>query len=208
MRRTIAMACERGVTIGAHPGYPDREGFGRSESHLSPGEIGDSVAQQIELLAAYCTEKGAVLAYVKPHGALYNRAVTDSELARVIADRIAQIDDSLVVLTLPGSALADQAARRGMTVAREAFIDRAYMPDGTLVPRSRDSAIIHDISLAASRAVEMVRDGRAAAIDGTPVRIDAQSFCVHGDSRNALETVSETRRQLEAAGFSISPFAR
>jgi len=208
MRRTVVAAHSRGVSIGAHPGFPDREGFGRRESGLSISEIGDSVADQIEELAKCCLAEGARLGYVKPHGALYNRAVSDTGLAEEISQRIAMIDDSLIVLTLPHSALADAATRIGLEVAREAFIDRAYLPDGTLVPRSRDGAVIHDVHSSAARAVEMIRDGRVTAIDGSQIEIDAQSFCVHGDSVSALETVSEARRLIEAAGFSVKPFAQ
>lgn len=207
-RRTVASAHAKGVAIGAHPGFPDREGFGRRDSTLSVKDIAISVADQITLLMDSCAAEGATLRYVKPHGALYNRSVADIELANAIVERIREIDDSLVVLTLPKSALGEIAKQAGLSVAREAFIDRAYLTDGTLVPRTRDGAVIHDPTLAASRAVTMVRSRRVSTIDGVDIEIDAESFCVHGDSVNALETVSEARRQLEAAGFSIAPFAK
>ena len=208
MRGTIASAYAKGVAIGAHPGFPDREGFGRRDSILSVESIGSSVADQIALLRDSCAAEGARLRYVKPHGALYNRSVADVELANELVARIREIDGTLVVLTLPGSALGEAARQAGLSVAREAFIDRAYMNDGTLVPRAREGAVIHDSSQAAMRAVTMVRSRRVTTIDGTEIGIDAESFCVHGDSVNALETVSEARRQLEEAGFSVEPFAK
>ena len=155
-----------------------------------------------------CAAEGATLVYVKPHGALYNRSVADVELATELVERIREIDHSLVVLTLPKSALGEIAKEAGLAVAREAFIDRTYMTDGTLVPRTRDGAVIHDPALAATRAVTMVRNRRVNTIDGVDIEIDAESFCVHGDSVNALETVTEARRQLEEAGFSIAAFAK
>ena len=208
MRKTVASAYSKGVSIGAHPGYPDREGFGRRDTALSIAAIGDSIAAQIEKLGDCCNVEGARLVYVKPHGALYNRAANDDELATELVTRIAELDETLVILTLPESALGRMAAQNGIRVAREAFIDRAYMRDGRLVPRSQENAVIHDIETAARRAVEMARDRSVLAIDGEPIGIDAESLCVHGDSANALEAVTEARRQLEAAGFSIAPFAR
>ena len=208
LRRTVASAYAKGVAIGAHPGFPDREGFGRRDSTLSVKDIGTSVAGQIALLMDSCAAERATVLYVKPHGALYNRSVADIELANELVERIREIDDSLVVLTLPNSALGAIAKQAGLSVAREAFIDRAYLTDGTLVPRTRDGAVIHDPTLAAMRAVTMVRSRRVSTIDGVDIEIDAESFCVHGDSLNALETVSEARRQLEEAGFSIAPFAK
>ncbi|HEX2722102.1 MAG TPA: 5-oxoprolinase subunit PxpA [Gemmatimonadaceae bacterium] len=207
MRRTVAAARERMVSIGAHPGYPDREGFGRRDSALPLQDIAQSLRQQIEALAAVCLQGGVHLAYVKPHGAMYNRAVSDCELAETIADCVAGIDKSLVILTLPRSALGDAAERCGLRVAREAFIDRAYMSDGTLVPRTHQGAVIDDINVAAARAVEMAQESRVQSMDGSFIPVDAQSFCVHGDSTNALAMVSEARRQLEIAGFTIAPFA-
>jgi UPF0271 protein len=208
MLRTVELAAARGVTVGAHPGYPDRQGFGRRELDLTLDAIGYSVSQQIELLAECCKLAGTKLAYVKPHGALYNRAVNDAYLARTIAGCIANFDRSLVVLTLPRSALRDEAQELGLEVAAEAFIDRAYMPDGTLVPRSRADAIIHDVIAASERAVELARTGHISAVSGERLAIVAESLCVHGDNPDALATVTAARRALEDAGVSIEPFAR
>jgi UPF0271 protein len=207
MRRTVALAYERGVTIGAHPGYPDREGFGRREIGLSLGKIIDSFEKQIENLQACCDAEGARLRYVKPHGALYNRAARDADLARLLAGCIARIDSSLVLLALAGSILESEARSLGLRTAAEAFIDRAYMADGTLVPRERSGAVIEHAELAAKRAVEIAATGKIRTVDETELTVKADSLCVHGDSRNALETVRLARANLEAAGFTIAPFA-
>ncbi len=208
MRATVAAAYERGVTIGAHPSYPDREGFGRRELDLPIESILVSVEAQIELLAECCAVEGARLSYVKAHGALYNRAARDRETAKLLAECVARFDASLVMLALAGSELEMESKQRGLTVAREAFVDRAYMRDGTLVPRDRAGAVIDDIEVAAERAVKMVREKRIATIDGNMLDIDADSLCVHSDSRNALATVRAARLMLEESGFIIRPFTR
>jgi UPF0271 protein len=207
MRATIAAAYERGVSIGAHPSYPDREGFGRRDLGLANDAIVHSFEAQVELLAEACAVEGAVLAYVKPHGALYNRAAKDAELAHLLAACVFRFDSWLTMLALADSALEHESKAAGLRVAREAFIDRAYLADGTLVPRDQMGAVLHDSEAAATRAVLMARDHEVTAIDGTILRVDADSFCVHGDSDNALETILLARGALEGAGFSIRPFA-
>ncbi|HEU4878906.1 MAG TPA: 5-oxoprolinase subunit PxpA [Gemmatimonadaceae bacterium] len=207
MRATIAAAYERGVSIGAHPSYPDREGFGRRDLGLANDAIVRSFEAQVELLAEACAVEGAVLAYVKPHGALYNRAAKDAELAHLLAACAFRFDSWLTMLALAGSALEHESKAVGLRVAREAFIDRAYLADGTLVPRDQMGAVLHDSEAAATRAVLMARDHEVTAIDGTIIRVDADSLCVHGDSSNALETILLARGALEGAGFSIRSFA-
>ncbi len=207
MRLTVEAALERGVTIGAHPSYPDRAGFGRREINLTIQEITESVTAQIDRLSSHCVAAGARLAYVKPHGALYNKAARDSELAAAIAECVRQADPNLVMLALPGSSLNEESLSAGLTVAREAFIDRAYMRDGTLVPRDRVGAVLSNADDAADRALEMVRDNSVVALDGTSLSIHPDSLCVHSDSVNALAIVIAARRRLEEAGFLISPFA-
>jgi 5-oxoprolinase (ATP-hydrolysing) subunit A len=207
MRRTVAMAYERGVRIGAHPGYPDREGFGRREIGLSLEKILDSFEVQIQNLQACCDAEGALLRYVKPHGALYNRAVRDLELAKLLAGSVVRLDSSLIMLALAGSALEAEARAHGLRSVSEAFIDRAYLSDGTLVPRDREGAVIENPEAAAGRAVNLATGESLETIDGGVISLQAQSLCVHGDSRNALETVRLTRSRLEAANFTIAPFA-
>ena len=207
MRRTVALAYERGVSIGAHPGYPDREGFGRHEIGLSLERILDSFEVQIQNLQACCDAEGALLRYVKPHGALYNRAVRDSELASLLAASVARLDSSLVMLALAGSALESESSAHGLRSVSEAFIDRAYLSDGTLVPRDREGAVIENPEVAAQRAVNLATGEGFQTIDGNVIAIKAESLCVHSDSRNALATVRLVRVRLEEAKFTIAPFA-
>ncbi len=208
MEMTVEAALERGVSIGAHPSYPDRAGFGREELNMRVDLIVESVREQIEELAEVCAAANATLSYVKPHGALYNRAARDAELATALIDCVMRIDPDLVILALAGSTMEDECRSAGLAVAREAFIDRAYMSDGTLVSRDRAGSVIHDAALAADRALEMALDGFVRAIDGTPLTITPDSLCVHGDSRNAIGVVSAARRRLEEEGFTITSFCR
>ena len=207
MRRTVALARERGVSIGAHPGYPDRDGFGRRELQLSLATIVTAYERQLNRLAELCEKEGARMTYVKPHGALYNRVAKDQELAEMLAATTSAFDSSLVLLTLPGSALAAAAASHGLTVAREAFIDRGYMADGSLVPRDQAGATIEDPAAAADRAVRIALDRSVEAIDGSLVAVEADSFCVHGDGEHAVAMMKAARAGLERAGFTIGPFA-
>ena len=206
MEQTIENAHEHGVSVGAHPGYPDREGFGRREIGIPIRTILTSYQKQLERMASCCRKVGAPFNYVKPHGALYNRAAKDVELARLIAAATARFDPALTMLTLPGSQLERECREHGLNVAREAFIDRGYMPDGTLVPRTQEGALIEDAYIAASRAVKLARDKSIPAIDGTSISVDPDSLCVHGDGVNALETITTARHALEVAGFTIRAF--
>lgn len=208
MLRTVKAAASRGVAIGAHPGYPDREGFGRREIDLSPTELISEIVSQIQLLAAACGSAGARLRYVKPHGALYNVAARDPSIARVVAEAIRRVDASLVLLGLDASSLIAEGERAGLTVAREAFADRAYLSNGSLLPRDRAGAVLHDAIIVAERAVKMASDGYVNAVDGIRVNIKPDSFCVHGDNPEALALVKATKEALEKAGFTIEPFAK
>lgn len=207
MEMTVNAALERGVSIGAHPSYPDREGFGRREIPMALEELLDSVHDQIVALEQTCTAAGARLVYVKPHGALYNRAARDSELAARLASLVYSINPSLAMLALSGSVLEHESRVARLRVACEAFIDRAYMSDGTLMPRDRSGAVINDVSIAGGRAVEMAKYGVIRSFEGKRVEVTADSLCVHGDSRNALQIVTTARRRLEEVGFTIAPFA-
>lgn len=207
MEMTVTAALERGVTIGAHPSYPDREGFGRREIEMPLGQLMESVRDQIIALEQTCAMNGARLAYVKPHGALYNRASKDAELAARLAAVVHSINPKLAMLALSGSALEHESRAAGLQVASEAFIDRSYMSDGTLMPRNRPGAVISDASIAGGRAVEMAKYGKIRSFEGKPVAVTADSLCVHGDSRNAIQIVTTARRRLEEAGFTIAPFA-
>jgi UPF0271 protein len=175
---------------------------------MSKANIVDSVQDQIELLAECCIAAGTRLAYVKPHGALYNRAVKDIDLARAIALRVASIDCGLAMLAPGGSAMARAARAAGLDVAEEAFIDRTYSSDGTLVPRITPGAVLHDAEVAAQRAVTMVSEGRVQSVEGRWIQVAPRSLCVHGDNPDAPALIRLVRDRLEGAGLLIEPFAR
>lgn len=207
MRATIRTAAEKGVAVGAHPGYPDRDGFGRRELNLPADKIRESLEQQLTTMGEACALEAVRLAYVKPHGALYNRAARDKELAELIAESISGFDSTLFLLALAGSALERAGHLYELGTAREAFIDRAYLDDGSLVPRDHDGAVIDNPKLAAERALTMVAAGRIQTITGSSLEVRPDSLCVHGDSENAVETVRVARASIEQAGFAIKPFA-
>ncbi len=207
MEETVRRAAARGVAIGAHPSYPDREGFGRRETALGIPEIAHEVRAQVDLMLGCATQAGGGVAYVKLHGALYNRAMKDGELAAAIVECVAEADSSLVLLGLPDSELERASDRAGVRFAREGFIDRAYTSDGYLVPRTSDGAVITDAAHASWRAVGMARDKTVDTIDGTRITVRVDSLCVHGDSENAIELVTAARNAITKAGFIIAPFA-
>jgi 5-oxoprolinase (ATP-hydrolysing) subunit A len=207
MRDTVMAAKARGVTIGAHPSYPDIPGFGRRELGLSPKEIGFHVRYQLRALRDVCGAEDAKLSYVKPHGALYNRAARDPEVADIVVMAIRDVEPSLTLLGLAGSEMARAAERAGIAFASEAFVDRSYKPDGTLVPRNESGAIIHDVTNAVQRAVMLVKGKTITADDGSELRISAQSLCVHGDNPDAATMLTALRARLQSAGITIGPFA-
>lgn len=207
MRATVMLAARRGVAIGAHPGYADREGFGRRELGLPPGEIARQVAEQLAAMVACCDGAGARLRYVKPHGALYNRAVRDTAVARAVVDALAGGDRPLVLLCLPGSEMTKEAVRRGVQTAAEAFVDRGYLGDGTLVPRGEPGALLDDVELAVRRALRLVTEGRLAPREGPDLVIRADSLCVHGDGPRAAALLEAVRGRFAAAGIRLAPFA-
>lgn len=205
MFRTVRLAASRGVAVGAHPAYRDLAGFGRRFLDVAPAELTADVIVQLGALQAMCTACGTRLRYVKPHGALYNRAAVDAVHARAIVEAVRDVDASLPILTLPGSVLAREAERAGLRAVGEAFADRAYRPDGTLVPRSEPGAVLKEH--VAKRVVDLVTTGAVAAVDGSRVNIDAASVCVHGDTPGAVQLAAEIRGALDAAGITVEPFA-
>jgi len=208
MQRTVEAAAARGVSIGAHPSYPDREGFGRREIEMPPHALSAEIIAQVEALAGCCAKAGTRLRFVKPHGALYNVAAREPPIARIVAEAVRRVDRHLVLLGLAGSALVREGARSGLAVASEAFADRAYLPDGTLLSRDRAGAVLHDAGEVAGRAISMAREHFVTSVDGLRVKVDADSLCVHGDTPEALALVIATRKALESDGFTIAPFAR
>ena len=208
MQRTVSAAAGRGVTIGAHPSYPDLAGFGRRELAATPAEIAADVTYQIGALEGFGRAAGARVRYVKLHGALYHRAARDGEVAKAVAFAIRQLDSELVILGPEGSALLQAAAATGLDVAREAFIDRAYLPDGQLVPRGTPGAILDDVDSITERALRMVHDRFVVAIDGTRCIVRADSLCVHGDGPQAVAIVQAVRDKFDAEGISFAPFVK
>jgi UPF0271 protein len=205
MRRTVRLAREHSVAVGAHPGLPDLVGFGRRELKIGAGDLEDAVVYQVGALAAIAASEGVRLQHVKAHGALYNMAAKDAVLADAIATAVASVDRGLILFGLPGSALLAAGERHGLPVAAEAFADRAYTPDGSLVSRLKPGAVIHDAPAVVARVVRMVTQGGVLAIDGSDVRLDATTVCTHGDTPGAHELVRLIREGLERAGVEVRP---
>lgn len=206
MRDTVALAVRSGVVIGAHPGYPDLVGFGRRDLAATPAEVEAFVVYQIGALQGICAAAGTRLRYVKPHGALYNRAARDLPTADAIARAVASVDSSLALLGLAGSAMISAAERAGLRGVSEAFVDRAYRADGTLLPRNEPGAALTDAAAIADRALKMVQDGTVAASDGTIITVRAESLCTHGDGPDATAIVRAVRARLESAGVVVASF--
>lgn len=206
MRRTVRLAESHGVGIGAHPGFPDLQGFGRRNLAATPDEVRDDLVYQIGALRAFTREKK--LQHVKPHGALYNMAVAGGDLARAIGEAVLEVDPALILVALAGSQWADQAERMGLTVAREAFADRALNADGTLVPRSKPGAVIHDTQQVIERSVRLATEGTVVAITGEVVHVRADTLCLHGDTPDAVKLASALRAALEGAGVTLAPMGR
>ena len=203
MRRTVNLALERGVAIGAHPALPDLAGFGRRMMEITPQEAYDMVVYQVGALAAFAAARGARLAHVKPHGALYNMAATQPLLADAIARAVHDVDRGLMLFGLAGSALVAAARAAGITPIEEVFADRRYTADGTLLSRKQPGAVIDDPAVAVQQAVRMVREGRVTAIDGREVVVHAGTICIHGDTRGAAEHARALRGALTDAGIEV-----
>jgi UPF0271 protein len=203
MRRTIRLARHAAVAVGAHPGFPDLVGFGRREMRMAPQDVEDMVLYQIGALAAIARSESVELSHVKPHGALYNMAVTDKPLATAIARAVAAFDPALVFFALPDSELARAGAAIGLRVALEGFADRAYEPDGSLTPRSRSGAVIHDVDAVVARAIRMVADSVVVACDGSELEMHVDTICTHGDTPGAQTLTRALRAGLERAGVTV-----
>ncbi|MFI5686098.1 LamB/YcsF family protein [Streptomyces sp. NPDC051636] len=207
MRRVCELAAERGVTVGAQVSYRDLAGFGRRAMDVPPAELAAEVAYQIGALEVFARAAGAGVAYVKPHGALYNRVVHDEEQAQAVVDGVLLADASLPVLGLPGSRLLDLARKAGLPSVTEAFADRAYTENGTLVPRGQDGAVVSDPETVVERSVELARSGTVTAHSGTRIEVRARSLCLHGDTPGAVELARRVRERLEASGVTVEAFA-
>ncbi|ACZ29124.1 LamB/YcsF family protein [Xylanimonas cellulosilytica DSM 15894] len=207
IRRTVRLAAERGVVVGAHVGYRDLAGFGRREMDVPSAELQADIVYQLGALQGLAAAEGTRVAYVKPHGALYNSAQVDERIAHDVAAAVAAVDPTLVLLGLPGSAALAAAGALGLPTAAEAFADRAYTPAGTLVSRREPGAVLHDPELVAARMVRLVTDGVVEAVDGSLVPVRVDSICVHGDSPGAVGLARRLREALTAEGIAIGPFA-
>ncbi|MEM6408440.1 MAG: 5-oxoprolinase subunit PxpA [Pseudomonadota bacterium] len=206
MVQTIRLAKENGVVIGAHPGYADKEGFGRRIIPMQPAEIGHMVAAQIGALQALARLEHYAVRYVKPHGALGNLCAADRQVADAVADAVHRLDPDLSILAISGMQLEHAARDKGLAVYSEIFADRGYLSNGQLVPRRQDGAMIHDAETAATRLLAYLETGRMPVIDGDPIALDAASICVHGDGPAAVAMAREIRARLSAEGVSIAPF--
>jgi UPF0271 protein len=207
IRKACATAVARGVTIGAQVSYHDLAGFGRREMSVPPAELTAEILYQIAALDGIARAEGGRVGYVKPHGALYNRAVWDAVQAGAIIEAVQAYDRELPLLTLPGSVAAVEASAAGLTVVAEAFADRAYNDDGTLVRRGQPGAVLTDPDAVAERAVGMVTAGTLESVTGRPVRVLTRSVCVHGDTPGAVGLATAVRGALEKAGVRLTPFA-
>ena len=205
MQKTLHAAVQKGVAVGAHPGYPDLLGFGRREMKITPDEAYTYVLYQLGALDAFARVVGCHIQHIKPHGALYNQACKDEKLAGAICRAARAFSDDLIVLAPYNSAFKTAAETIGQPFAAEFFADRAYLPDGSLVPRSQPGAVIHDPELACQRVLKMAREGVVTCIDGTALQMRCASVCVHGDNEAALASVKMIRQALEEEGVLLTP---
>ncbi|MFZ0134208.1 MAG: 5-oxoprolinase subunit PxpA [Desulfobacterales bacterium] len=208
LRRTVVLARDHGVAVGAHPGLPDLLGFGRRDMAVSPEEIRDYVTYQIGAIQAFAVAEGVRLQHVKPHGALYNMAVRNPAIWETVAAAMADLDRDLVLFVLGGAdhdVLQALGARHGIRIAFEFFADRAYNPDGSLVSRQTPGAVIKDHDLAAERVLQLATEGKVTCIDGSEIALQADTICVHGDNPAALQLVRKIRETLGSAGVDIQP---
>nr|WP_218057271.1 5-oxoprolinase subunit PxpA [Gilliamella apicola] len=206
--KTLKAAKANNVEVGAHVGYPDLVGFGRRNMDIATDELTADVIYQIGALKGLATSIGTKVSYVKPHGALYNTIAHDKRQAMAVIDALCAVDSTLTLVALAGSKLIDWAKESGLSVVAEAFADRAYHADGTLVSRKEVGAVLHDPDLVADRMLQLVNDGGVMSIEGQFVRIEAGSICVHGDSADALAMAQKVRQKLQQNGINIASFTK
>ncbi|WP_295045314.1 5-oxoprolinase subunit PxpA [uncultured Paracoccus sp.] len=207
IRATVDQAAARDVAVGAHVSYPDRVGFGRRPMDVTSAELTADVIYQIGALQGIARAAGTHVSYVKPHGALYNTIASDARQADAVIAAIREIDDRLVLMALAGAPILSRAAEAGLATVAEAFGDRAYTPEGQLVSRRDKGAVLHDADAVAARMLRLATDGVIEAIDGSTLRLEAQSICVHGDSAGAVDMARRIREELVAGGVSVASFA-
>ncbi|MCR4818157.1 MAG: 5-oxoprolinase subunit PxpA [Fretibacterium sp.] len=208
MKKTVEAAVKAGVAVGAHPGYPDLTGFGRRGMVCSPDELYTDTLYQIGALKAFCEAAGTKLQHVKPHGAMYNSAAKKIEEAMALAQAVKDSGSGIILMGLAGSKFDEAAEKVGVPYAAEAFADRGYMNDGTLVPRKMEGAFVRDVEVAAKRVIRMVKEGVVEAIDGTIVKLRPHSICLHGDSPTAVQMAQTLRARLVESGIDIVPLSK
>jgi len=204
MRRTVELALEHGVAIGAHPGYADPENFGRTQMNLAPAEVRQLIVDQLDALQRVCESVGAKIRHVKPHGALYNQAAKDHELAAAAVQAVAEWDSQLIYYGLSGSEMITAAEKVGLSTASEVFADRTYRSDGSLTPRSEPNALINEPETSVTQVLDMIRYGRVRSTDAIMVAIKSETICLHGDGEHAIEFASTIRESLESNGIKIA----
>jgi UPF0271 protein len=207
MVMTVRDAISNGVAVGAHPGYPDREGFGRESGFMSGDALYESLTEQVTTLTDIAAELGARLGHVKPHGALYNDAVRDPDLADIIARVIAEAPGEPAFMGMAGTELERAAERHGLTFIAEAFVDRAYEPDGTLVSRKEPGAVHEDLAVVTTQALRLAKNGETTARNGEIIEVRADTLCIHGDTPGAAEKARAVRDVLESHGVDIRAHA-
>jgi UPF0271 protein len=203
MRAAISVAASRGVAVGAHPSLFDRENFGRKEISTTPAEVFEAVSYQLGVFQAIAEALKVQPVHVKPHGALYNMAARDRALADAIARAVTTVDSGLILFAAPHSQLAMAGEAHGLRVARECFADRNYMPDGSLVSRSRPDALLKDPAAAATRVIRMLREGKIQSVEGTDVQVQVDTVCLHGDTPGAVDFARALRARLESEHVKI-----
>lgn len=208
MRVTVELAIEHGVAIGAHPGFPDLQGFGRRSITMKPADVYDIVLYQISALAGICRSLGTSLNHVKPHGALYNQAAGNKAMARAVAQAVRAAGPELILYAPHGSHSLSEAEAVGLRIAAEAFVDRSYEPDGSLTPRDRPGALISDPAAAAAQALQLVQSNCVAASDGSVVELKADTLCIHGDGEKAVEYARTVRETFDRNNIEVRPMGR
>lgn len=207
MEKTMLICRENKVSPGAHPGFPDLQGFGRRNIKMNPKEIEAYVMYQVGALKVFAEDIGLKLSHVKAHGALYNMAAVDNDIAMALARGVARVDSNLILVGLAGSLMIDAADRVGIPRAREGFCDRAYNTDGTLLSREKPGSVIHDPQKAAERAVLMVKEGKVLTPDGRAVELQVDTICIHGDTPSAATIARTIRSSLEENGITVKSLA-
>lgn len=210
MNRTVQMAKEYGVGVGAHPGYPDLLGFGRRNIDCTPEDVRNYMIYQIGALQAFCAANGTILGHVKPHGNLYLTAVENEAIARAVTEAIVRFDPALIYVALAGSkgeVMTRVGQQFGLKVVYEAFPDRSYTPEGTLMSRRLPGALIKDPNEVTKRALKMAKEGKVVAVDGTEITLEVHTLCVHGDNPSAVDLVRSIRQGLEREGVEVTPMS-